>query len=313
MKLFRLYFVAAVAIVFLVSCATVPKRTSVDESWQNEFAGLAEGGSAYVYVDVSEMRSVLDNINLGNRNGSDAKEIFDVTSSGVIGMYPEGSERSFMISSNGNFPVFQSSIAMTFSSAWQKIKSETGIPYWHSEAQNLSLAISSQKAFVSDGKLFEKSFVSAEVPESFSKIRQRFVAEHVGFEIAQKSVMAGWIDKAGEKINPFLAASGLPIQIPAERILFAFFKVPNSLPENPLYDGMMYIEVPTVSQAKAIITILGFASISAGGIDDSQTMGKILKSILSQSPSLDGTMIKLNAGILSAEEMSLLFNMFSDR
>jgi hypothetical protein len=230
---------------------------------------------------------------------AEAADVLDRTQSGVIGIYTEEeSGRRFMVFADGNYPTFWSSISMTFSPAWKKIKSDTGIKYWRSEGQNISLALSSQKAFVSDGKLFTAEQASVEVPENFSGIRQT-------------AVMAGWVDKAGEKINPFLAGMGLPIQIPADRMLFAFYKAAESSLENRLYDGTLYLEVPTVSQARAVVTILSFASMMAGAIDDSQALGKIVKSLLLNSPSQEGTAIKLNTGILSAEEITLLFSIFS--
>jgi hypothetical protein len=297
MKQFHLCLIPAFLIILFVSCATGPKNISFDaEQPVNEFADLPANGNAYLYIDVSEMRPVIDNISLGNISGSEAKDVLDRTDSGVIGMYPEESGRRFMISSDGKYPTFWSSVSMTFSSAWKKIKSETEIKYWRSEEQNLSLALSSQKAFLSDGTLFAAE-QNVEVPENFSAIRQ-------------SAVMAGWIDKAGEKINPFLVSAGLPIQIPAERLLFAFYKAAESSMENPLYEGILHMEFPTVSQTRAVIAILNFAGMMAGAIDDSHPMGKIFKSILLNPPALDGNTIKLDAGIMTAEEITLLFNLF---
>ncbi len=319
MKFLRLCLLAFVLIILFVSCATGPKRTEVDELFRDkapphEFAELAAGGTAYFSVDVSEMRPVLDNISFGDMNGSDAEDVLNMTETGVIGIYPEESGRKFMIAANGNYPVFWSSIAMTFSSAWKKIKSDTGVKYWRSERQNLSLALSPQKAFVSDGEPYVEMSVLrtavVEVPENYFEIRRSSVIGDLIFEVPQTAVMAGWIDKAGTKINPFLANIGIPIQIPADRLLFAFYKVTESPPENPLYDGIIYLEVPTVSQARAVVTILGFARNFAAAIDDSQPIGKILTLLLSNQPRFEGTIIKLHAGTMSSEEMILLLSLF---
>jgi hypothetical protein len=295
-----------------MSCATGPKYSDrdvdSDEPLLNEFAELAAGGNAYLYLDVPAMRPVIEHIELKNISGanSDTEKILDKTESGVIGVYPEESERSFMVSANGKFPVWGSSVAMTFSPVWKKVTSETGIKYWRSEKQNLSLALSSQKAFLSDGLPFQKisewTTAVVEVPENFSEIRR-------------SAVMAGWINQAGEKINPFLADIGIPIQIPADRMLFAFYTVvPSPI---PLYDGTLYFEFPTVSQARAVTTILSFTrliildAVDVSNTDDSQTLGKILKSLLSNSPVLDEASIKLKTGNMNADEISFLFNMFS--
>ncbi len=152
MKQSRLYLSALVFIFLFVSCATGPKRTEVDDLLRDkepphEFAELVAGGTAYLYIDVSEMRPVLDNMSLGEMSGAEAKDVLDMTETGVIGIYPEESGRKFMIAADGNYPVFWSSIAMTFSSAWKKIPSGTGVKYWRSEKQNISLALSSKKAF----------------------------------------------------------------------------------------------------------------------------------------------------------------------
>jgi hypothetical protein len=310
LKLFRFWLCAASVIFFLASCATGPKVTGIDEAsptdvLRNDFSELAAGGSAYIYVDVPEMRPVLDQIQFGNISGADggAKDVLDRTETGVIGMYPKESERSFMISANGKFPVFQSSIAMTFSPAWKKIKSETGIKYWRSEENNLSLALSSQKAYLSDGEPFleiaDLKNAAVDVPEQFYQIRKN-------------AVMAGWVDKAGTKINTFLSNTGIPIQIPADTMLVGFYASTESSSENPLYDGTIHLEFPTVSQAKAVSTILGFAKIMlVDAIDDSQTLGKILKSLLSNSPNLDENIIKMNMENLNAEELASLFNIFA--
>jgi hypothetical protein len=297
---------ATATIILFISCATGPKNVSFDEQQPvNEFADLPAGGNAYFYIDVPEMRPLLENINLADTNVADTSKILDMTESGVIGIYPEESGRKMMASANGSFPVFQSSFAMAFSPAWKKIKSDSGIKYWRSEEQNLSLALSSQKAWVSDGVLFPAEQTSltelsrsVEVPENF-------------FAIRQTAVMAGWVDKAGTKINALLFNVGVPLQLPAEQILFGFYKAKESSAENPLYEGTLCLEVPTASQAKGLMTIFGFARMMSDIIDDSQQIGKIIKSLLSNAPSLDGTIIKIDTGILTVDEILTLFHLFS--
>ncbi len=296
MRLIRLCLFGLAAVLLFVSCASGPKNTAFYAPTSNEFDALAPGGTAYFYVDVPGMRPVLDRASLGNITGTQARDVLDMTDSSVIGVYPREDRRSFMVSAEGSYPSFRSSVSMTFSSAWKKIKSHTGAKYWRSEKQNLSMAVSSKKALLSDGDPFV-TVPGAVAPEGF-------------FELRQNAVMAGWVDNAGTPINKFLSDMGIPIQLPADRILFGFYKGPGPYPpENPLYEGVLYIEVPTVSQARAVIAIFGFARAMAVDIDDSDA-GRIIKSLLSNTPILDGTTIKLKTGIMNADGIALLFNMF---
>ncbi|MDR2393066.1 MAG: hypothetical protein LBD93_02760 [Treponema sp.] len=276
-------------IMMLASCATSPKTQILSEA--GPFAGFPQGALAYLYVDTVKARPILDAISLERiqENKRAFAAALDKTTSAVAALYPKGAPRHFLVAARGRYPRFRASLSFAFSAAWKKRRSETGATYWHSPQQGISVLLRPEQAFISDGDpILVPGASLPQAPEAFASF-------------CENAVLAGWLTEGAMPLNQFLSSLEIPLQIPAGQVLFRLQQ------SEAYYQGMIRIETPSVSQAKALVSLFSMARLFMANLDPQEGAGVFF----TNPPVQDGPWVNLRTGPLDAQGVSLLFSMFS--
>jgi hypothetical protein len=283
-------------IILLMSCATNPKTTSVRES--EDFAVLAPGAMAYFFIDVPRSRPLLGLISLGRFSEKDAVEFLDKTDSAVVAVYPPESGRSFLAAARGKYPSGRIGLSFAFSSAWKKIPSAAGSSYWRSDRNGLSVSLNARRVLVSDGDFLVPS-PGVEVPVFFETLRR-------------DALLSGWTDDGGASINRFLTLLEIPLQIPADRILFGVFDFSEG--ENGKeYEAFLRIETPSVSHAKGLLAIFSLTRIFMADLSpvDEEDPLTLAAALFAHVPTQEDAALIIRTGSLNPQGIALLFTMLS--
>jgi hypothetical protein len=282
------------ALALLASCATGPRKRPPEG--EGEFAALAPGALAYVSVDVKRARPILERVALGGFSGQQAAEILDKTDSAVAAVYPPGFPRSFLVAAQGAYPGFRAGLSFALSPSWKRVRSPEGA-YWRSSLQGLSVALDKRRAFVSDGDPLIPP-PGPEAPEPYGALRRG-------------ALLAGWSDYGGASLNQFLASLEIPLRLPADRIVFAVYDFPAG-GEPGLYQALLRIETPSVSQAKGLAAIFSLARIFLADLPPEAAGPLALAAALFANPPVqDGPALIARPGPLDAPGIALLFTMLS--
>ncbi|GHV88913.1 hypothetical protein AGMMS50267_12730 [Spirochaetia bacterium] len=210
------FFAAAIILGVFASCASAPQRGVDYTDASREFGVLDGGALAYFFVDVPAARPILDQVSLGGTSGKQAAQILDRTKTAVGAIYPAESGRRYLLSAQGRYPRSGANLALGMNASWKKQRSGGGLKYWHSDGYGISLRIEPRHALVSDGELFAPPG-RVTVPEAF-------------WEMREGAVMAGWLGDAAALINQLLAGMEIPVQVPADNLIFAVFPAGFPLP-----------------------------------------------------------------------------------
>jgi hypothetical protein len=215
--------------------------------------------------------------------------MLDITSSAVAAYYPQGEDRRFLAVAEGSYPSFRANTAFTFNSAWKRTRSRSqGLSYWRSERDNLSLALTARRAFVSDSDPFILG-PGVTPPEDFDVFKEG-------------AAFAGWADDAAAPLNRYLGSLSLPIQIPAGAALFALIPCGE---EN--YTARIRLETATPTQARAVSAIMSLARIFIPALPRNQET-LLVRALFSNPSELNGNKIDIRTNALTKEELALLFS-----
>jgi hypothetical protein len=301
-------------ILTLASCASGPRKLDPYEPGQDDFALLAPGGTLYFAVDVPQARPILDLISLGNISGKNVSEALDRTGSAVAAAYGEGEPRRFLAALRGSYPRLRSGLSFAFNSAWKKARSASGDRYWRSSSYGLSIFLGADRALVSDGDPFSPP-PGPVLPGGLAELRRG-------------ALLAGWLEDAGTPINQFFARLEIPIQIPAKQALFGVYALPQGAPsgkagslspekpgegEAPVYEATLRIETPSVNQAKALVSVISMVRLfmPGGGFSGAGGTMALAAALFAKPPEQEGPFLIIHTGAMDAQEIALLFNMFS--
>ena len=295
-------------LLLLLSCAGAPRASVQGEGY--ELSLLPAGGRAYIWVDMTEGRPLLEGlffIDLSDRNTA---QIIDSTGAAAAVIFPEGQGRRFFLAATGSFPRSKANFSLTFNRDWKRQKSASGNSFWFSQRDNIALSLESNLALVSDVDPFD--FYQAEVPpEGFVEFRR-------------SQALAGWLPSPGYAINNFIESLGIPLQIPAEEFFFGAARPPaemaqgdNNLPSNELWELAFRIRTPSASQARSLLVLFSMARlfVQRGAFAESAGDGPIgiqqLTALLfANSPEQDGEFLNLRTGPIDERGIALLFAMF---
>ncbi|MDR2052322.1 MAG: hypothetical protein LBP80_02830 [Treponema sp.] len=296
----------------LVSCATRPP--AVEPGPGGEFAVLDGGGLAYFAVDIPGARPILDLAQFEGIRGAQAAEILDLTYTAVGAVYagedgedaPAGparkeadapAARRYLIAAQGKYPAGRAGFAFTFSREWKKLKSPAGKPYWYSRREDLAVVLEARSALVSNADPHPRS-AAVEIPGSFPRFRDN-------------AVLAGWLNSPSVPLNRFIAQLDIPIQIPADLLIFAVYPAEGESvqggEEKRLYTAGVRLETQSPSQAKALASMFGMVRLFAADAG----LPPAIAALLANVPAVDGAALILSTGVLEPEPIALLFNMFS--
>jgi hypothetical protein len=262
---------------------------------------------AYFAVDVPGARPILDLAQFEGTGGKQAAEILDMTDTAVAAVYAAEngggasagtkeaeapSARRYLIAARGKYPAGRAGFAFTFSSAWKKLKSPAGGRYWYSRREAVAIALEARSALVSNADPYPRS-AAVEVPGSFPQFRDN-------------AVLAGWFHSPSVPLNRFMAQLNIPIQIPADMLIFAVYPAEGE-EEKRLYTARVRLETQSPSQAKALASMFSLVRLFAAGAD----LPPAIAALLANPPEADGAALIFSTGALEPEAIALLFSMFS--
>jgi hypothetical protein len=296
--------------LLLSSCATSPGVIAPVSGPAGEFALLDGGGQAYFLADVPAARPILDRAEFGGVSGSQARDLLDLTRVAAIGVYAASipapgsallpAERRFHIAAWGAYPSSRAGFGMAFSPHWKKVKSPAGQKYWQSQREGLALYLNSRFALLSNIDPFTRSPEPVSPPDSLASLRPG-------------AALAGWVRDPAIPLNSFMDRLGIPIQIPAEQLVFAVYPVPEPAsvepPAEARFTAALRLETPSAAQARGLAsmfnTVRNFASRAAETAEGLTALALVL---LAAPPEPDGNALILRTGPLTASQIAALFN-----
>jgi hypothetical protein len=184
--------------------------------------------------------------------------------------------------------------------------------------------LSASRAYVSDADPFV-SAPGAESPAALS-------------DLQAGAALSGWMDRPGAALNRIIAALGVPLQIPADRLIFGVYPAENPAQDSigirdstgirdsigaksaegdtESYRAVLRLETQSDTQAAALFRIFMMAKLALAFIDFSaMESGADLASLagvfFSGVPEQDGSALLLRTGIMDGRDIALLFNTLS--
>jgi hypothetical protein len=294
-------------ILILAACASAPRPEEFYADRKDSFALMAPGADIYFTADVAEARPILDTFSLGTMEGREIAEFFDMTSSITAALYNTGSHR-FLAAGRGRYPSVRGGIYFSSSKDWTKKKSVSEIEYWYSAKSNLSVYLNSASVYVSDADPFVPA-PGAESPAVLADIRAG-------------SVLSGWMDKPDSALNAIISALGVPVTIPARRLIFAVYRADPAAPgetgNEALYYAALRLETTDKNQAAGLVRVFSVVKLASELIDFSSikreqgiNVAGMAQFFFANAPAQDGNAIILKTGIMKGSKLALLFNMLS--
>jgi hypothetical protein len=121
---------------------------------------------------------------------------------------------------------------------------------------------------------------------------------------------------AAEAINAFFAAREIPLQIPAEQVLFGIHRFSQtdegpSEGEGAEYEITLCLETPSENHVQGLAAIISMMRLFMTGAFEADDPFNIIMSLFALPPVRNGTDLILHSGPLDAAEIALLFNLFS--
>jgi hypothetical protein len=274
------------------------------------FIPLEPGARTYMVIDVQNARPILNHLNFININDEQFQQMIDQTRFAAAAVYQSENLRRYRLAAWGSYPASRAKMALGASKDWKKQRSPiAGDDYWYSATGGLSIAITAGRAFVAaaaGNALDTPPESSPYIPtDPFSAAPGTAIPE--GFnEFRKGAVLACWIDNPGSSINQKLMEMGIPIELPAEQLFVSLFPA-----DEQRYEARLKIQVAGANQARGLAMMFalarGFLSPSAAS-DSSTILGSIL---FANPPEQDGNALTITNAPLSAQEVSLLFAIFS--
>ena len=298
-----LFFIIA---LLAASCATAPKVSFSPEQENRELSILPSGARIYLWVDAEKGRPLLDSLSSLYLNGERIPEILDRTQSAAAAIFPDQSgERRFFLAASGSYPRSAASFSFAFSKVWKRLKSVTGSSYWHSEKDNISLALGSKLALVSNTDPYEK-FSPEIMPDGFPLFSR-------GREFA------GWINDPSDFLDNFLLSLGIPLHVPAEDFFFGAVNVGSGGNTAAGWELVFNIATSSPAQARSLVTLFSMARLfitrgpppefEEGAASISPQEAAML--LFANAPELDGNALILRTNPLDGDRIALLFSLFS--
>jgi hypothetical protein len=300
----KLFYAAGLCLaLFLFSCSSASKNSVqnpfITLDGAGEFEPLAEGGSAYLFIDVQGSRPILDVLSFGG--GMDAALVLDKTTTATAAFYPrkEGQDGlAFLLFARGSYPKGLADFSLGLAKDWKKTKSLVApVPYWYSKTNKTALSFNNKYALVSNIDPFAPTNAltahGTVPPDGFT-----------GFK--QGAVIAGWLNDAGSTFNAVLEKQGFPFRLEITGLFFKVAPVSPSTASEPLYEIAIRIGTPSDEAAMGLTGLFSIARMfvaqieKTAGIDDKQFF--LMQRLFSGTPKQDGVFLTLSLGQYNAEQ-----------
>jgi len=273
-----------------VSCQTAPKTTDgfLEET---QFVPLNSGASTYVFAEIMQMRSVIEQLPIPELNDRQVKQMLNRTSFMAVALFPQESGQGFQLTAWGNYPG-NANTAFALNKGWKKQRSASKKTYWYSSANKTSIAMTSRQIFAAS------SLTDAPV-DPFT------VLPGMEFPEGFKSYSAGypflaWLENPGPMITKIINETGLPIRFPVQKIFIVL------TPHQDKYTANINFQFENASQARGVMAILNIAS-SYFAADTGDPMSALF---LANPPIQSGRNLNFTSAPIDEKELSLLLGSF---
>ena len=295
-------------LMLLLSCRTAPPMMPPAHD-EEVFIPMEPGGFAYIFIDVINARPILDTISFRGLDTGDRqfRRILDSTQSATAAVFMpgegEGALTRFRLAAQGSYPSGRARFAMRCSRHWRGRRSPaTGDRYWHSSEGMISVSMNRRQALVSttfdDGAPVDPFYVGPGtlVPAGFDRFRAG-------------AVVSSWLGDPGAFLNQRLRDMHIPIEIPAEQFFVGLFPAAESQ-----YVANIRIQVENDVQAGGFARVLSALSAARSMFAPAEdgTLATMMASVLLANPTeARDRYLYIKTDTMNAEDVSLLFNMFS--
>jgi hypothetical protein len=196
-------------IVFLVSCQTTPHIPDIllEEA---QFAPLESGGSVYVFANARQARPIIDLLPIEELNDRQARQILERTDFFTAALFPPASGRRFQLAARGNYPSTRGFFALNTNRHWKRQRFAGG-SYWYSEANRLSLMMTSTQVFITS---FYNNIPAEPVTVPGTRIPEGFHEFRRGYPFSC------WLENPAPIFARILSDAGLPIRFPVQQLFF---------------------------------------------------------------------------------------------
>jgi len=284
--------------VILTSCQSAPRVPDVFTESANH-APLNTGASVYIFADVKKARPIIDMLPINELQDKQTAQMLDRTDFFTAALFPAASGKRFQLTAWGNYPNSQANFAFSIDKNWQKHNNDTGLSFWHSSANGLSIAMTSKQAFVvsSLNETITDPFPAipgVEIPDGFGIFRH-------GNSNFPLSPLALWINNPGPAVTRLFNEIGIPVRSAVHEVFICF------LPEDSRYKARIMLRMENASHARGMASIINIA----GGLLNNGSEIPVASIFLANPVIQDGRDLFFLSAPLGENELTLLFMMFS--
>jgi len=295
MKITKFLYVIFPSIILFISCQSMPK---IPDAFLEDarYAPLYSGASAYIFADVKQARSIIDLLPIEELSDRQTAQMLDRTNYIAAALFPVESRRRFQIAAWGKFPNNMAGIAFSTDRNWQSLNSSTGQSYWYSSAGWLSIAMSSNQAFIASSLTNEPldPFIPAPgvaIPQGFNAFRQ-------GGPGLTPAPLSCWFENPGQMVTNMLNQEGIPFQFLAQQLFINLYCV-----SDDQYEALIRFVFENTSFARGMAAILNLAG---GSLSDNA----VANLLFSNPPVQNNNYIDIKTPVLSEQELISLLEIF---
>ena len=280
----------ALCSLLFANCQTLPNGAQAF-LMESGFAPLDSGATAYIFGNVREVRPIIELLPIPELKDRQIRQMLDKTDYVAAAFFPAQSGRRFQLVTWGNYPS-NANMGFTLHSGWEKRNGQLSGSFWYSSANRISVALNTRQAFVAASLNNESRDPlthppGMEIPEGFNEFRRG-------------APLSCWLENPAPAIYRILNEMGVPIRFPVQKLFF------NISPAGENFESVIRLEFESATQARGVAAILNLAG---GFVAGDESIAAAL--FLANPPVQNGQNIDIKTAPLSAQEISLLLQMFS--
>ena len=285
--------VSILFILVLISCQSVPNMSG-DFPEDANYLPLENSALVYIIADAKKARPVINLLPIQELSDRQVVQILNETEVLAVALFPQASGRRYQIAAWGNYPSFRANLALGSNSGWKKKRSAAGGNYWHSQANRLSLAMSSRqvRAVISaDSEPADPVTAppGMEIPEGFNEFRRG-------------SIFSCWLESPNLAISRIMNDLGLPFSSPVKKLFISLVPA-----QEGKYETSIRLQFENASYARAMTVILNAAYNRLRG-----SAGSFITSILfTNPPAQNGSNVDIKTAVLNEERIVQLLGLFT--
>jgi hypothetical protein len=271
-------------LLLLISCQTTPKAPRINLETADSLP-FESGAFTYIFADAKRARPIIDLLPIEELKNKETKQMLDRTSFFAAALFPQNSGRRFQLAAQGNYPRSQAAFAMSLNKDWQKRRSGSGIEYWYSHANRVSVLLGANYAYAAASLTNEPlepitPQPGVEIPKGFNEFRRG-------------SPLSCWV------ANPLVLLNRMFAGLPVQSVVNLFFNL-SPTPEGQ-YEAIIRLQFENPSHARGMAVILSLAS--------GFSSNPLFSAFLHNPPVVNGSAIDIRSAPLSETEIKVLLEL----